>query len=1165
MRPIFLKVKGLHSFREEQEVDFQHLCGGGVFGIFGPTGSGKSSLLDAMTLALYGKVERANNNTQGIMNHAEDQLAVSFTFELGNAAGTKRYRVERRYKRTDEIKLKIATCRFIEIGEEEKVLADKDRDVTQQVQDILGLTVDDFTRAVVLPQGKFAEFLSLKGSERRQMLQRLFHLEKYGDLLTMKIRRRVEKTRAKVNELAAEQQGLGDASAEKLTMAKERLEQATAAFELMQTKAAEVEQLFEARKKIWEWQSEKLAVEEQLRLHKQNQDEILELEARLFQAQQAEKLRPYVEELSRAEKEAMHWEQNTQVLAEKLALAREDYAQAARELEEARERLARDEPVMTARLEQLKQAQELEADIFTLREEIARQRERVRHCLSALQQANDTYDKAKVTKDKAVAKQAELKKELQDKSVNPEERHRLHRAMQDKQTLVMHCTQREEFENDRKAIELRLFAAKRDKELSGDACRELDKQVEGAIREIESLYDQLSEEGCRLRHIYALTAELSAEHKQRLEEVAQQQLAVQLVQHLTDGHACPVCGSTNHPAPAQGRTESDSRIQESQEMIHLLTEAGREAKEAEHEVNGFLYRLDQLFQLLYGCFTSADSDGFANFRETSAAQEPLANAGQPDKIPNLSAAGDSLTADTRLAGSSLSEKWREEWQELKKSISMYRRRIGEVEQESRRLSQRYLQLQQQKIAADARHESEERSLDSQQRKIGEIDVKISTQTKEWHAAFSPLTLELVEQEAARIQTMDREAADLASRLERSIPFIEEKEKEISQLRDEIERQERERIRLETELSGKDQALEEKAGRLKLMVGEEDVRQLIRETEQRLALLREDVTNKAGREDAMRSTHQALENQMSAARQSFTLAQQRKAEAETAWHGVLAQTAFTSREEAERAFTDASLQLEWQERITFYRDTEKKLEHERFRIEKALNGQTLAEDEWERTKAKRDSIMEESERSGREKIRAERDLEDIEQRHARWKELEDERKELQDTLNRLEKLQYAFRGNTFIEYIAEEQLMQVSYEASMRLARLTRQRYAIEVDSSGGFVIRDDANGGVRRPVTTLSGGETFLTSLSLALALSSQIQLRGQYPLQFFFLDEGFGTLDQELLDTVVTALEKLHTDRLSVGIISHVPELRARLSRRLIVEPAEPSGRGSLVKHELL
>jgi exonuclease SbcC len=144
-------------------------------------------------------------------------------------------------------------------------------------------------------------------------------------------------------------------------------------------------------------------------------------------------------------------------------------------------------------------------------------------------------------------------------------------------------------------------------------------------------------------------------------------------------------------------------------------------------------------------------------------------------------------------------------------------------------------------------------------------------------------------------------------------------------------------------------------------------------------------------------------------------------------------------------------------------------------------------------------------------------------------------------------------------------MQVCRDASQRLGVLTRQRYALEVDSGGGFLIRDDANGGVKRPVSTLSGGETFLASLALALSLSAQIQLSGEYPLEFFFLDEGFGTLDHDLLDTVVTALENLHTDHLSVGVISHVPELRARLARRLVVEPAEASGRGSRLYLETL
>ncbi len=86
MRPIQLQMSGLQSYRELQTIDFSQLVDAGVFGIFGPTGSGKSSILDAITLSLYGKVERASGGTQAIMNHAEQTLFVSFTFELTNAA-----------------------------------------------------------------------------------------------------------------------------------------------------------------------------------------------------------------------------------------------------------------------------------------------------------------------------------------------------------------------------------------------------------------------------------------------------------------------------------------------------------------------------------------------------------------------------------------------------------------------------------------------------------------------------------------------------------------------------------------------------------------------------------------------------------------------------------------------------------------------------------------------------------------------------------------------------------------------------------------------------------------------------------------------------------------------------------------------------------------------
>ena len=154
---------------------------------------------------------------------------------------------------------------------------------------------------------------------------------------------------------------------------------------------------------------------------------------------------------------------------------------------------------------------------------------------------------------------------------------------------------------------------------------------------------------------------------------------------------------------------------------------------------------------------------------------------------------------------------------------------------------------------------------------------------------------------------------------------------------------------------------------------------------------------------------------------------------------------------------------------------------------------------------------------------------------------------------------ASRGNSFVEYISEERLRYIAQEASQTLAMLTKYRYSLELDTGQGFVVRDNANGGVCRAVSTLSGRD-LLTSLSLALALSKQIQLKGQSPLEFFFLDEGFGTLDSGLLDIVVDALERLSCKERIIGVISHVPELKNRIARRLIVEPPSMGGKGSRV-----
>ena len=125
--------------------------------------------------------------------------------------------------------------------------------------------------------------------------------------------------------------------------------------------------------------------------------------------------------------------------------------------------------------------------------------------------------------------------------------------------------------------------------------------------------------------------------------------------------------------------------------------------------------------------------------------------------------------------------------------------------------------------------------------------------------------------------------------------------------------------------------------------------------------------------------------------------------------------------------------------------------------------------------------------------------------------------------------------------------------------LTGGRYFLRYDKE--FKVGDNLDGGNLRAVKTLSGGETFLVSLSLALSLSAAICQKSLRPIEFFFLDEGFGTLDDKLVDTVMDVLGKL-SKTFAVGLISHVEELKHRIDNKLLVAGATESS-GSKVRVE--
>jgi exonuclease SbcC len=168
--------------------------------------------------------------------------------------------------------------------------------------------------------------------------------------------------------------------------------------------------------------------------------------------------------------------------------------------------------------------------------------------------------------------------------------------------------------------------------------------------------------------------------------------------------------------------------------------------------------------------------------------------------------------------------------------------------------------------------------------------------------------------------------------------------------------------------------------------------------------------------------------------------------------------------------------------------------------------------------------------------------------AKYQELEKELIEKQKRRAVCDELRTLLKSNRFLEFIASEYLQEICGDASVKLLELTNGRYFLEYDKE--FKVGDNLDAGNLRAVKTLSGGETFLVSLSLALSLSSAICNKSMRPIEFFFLDEGFGTLDGELVDTVMDVLGKLSRD-FAVGLISHVEELKHRIDNKILVTGA--------------
>lgn len=171
MRPLRLSLQGFTCFKEDQTLDFSRLD---LFAIVGPTGSGKTSLLDAMIFALYGGVPRIGQQGLGeLISHGRDRLAVTLDFRVGDRV----FRIVRvAHRRPVNNKALLEELR----DGTATPITDGTKNVDSEVQRIVGMPYEVFTQAVVLPQGEFARFLHSAPSQRQKILRDLLRHQVYG-------------------------------------------------------------------------------------------------------------------------------------------------------------------------------------------------------------------------------------------------------------------------------------------------------------------------------------------------------------------------------------------------------------------------------------------------------------------------------------------------------------------------------------------------------------------------------------------------------------------------------------------------------------------------------------------------------------------------------------------------------------------------------------------------------------------------------------------------------------------------------------------------------------------------------------------------------------------------------------------------------------------------
>lgn len=1002
MKPIKLTMQAFGPFAQTETIEFDKLGTNPLFLINGPTGSGKTSILDAICFALYG--ETTGNERQGIQmccDMAAPTLLTEVTLEF--SLHGKSYRVIRSPEqeapkaRGEGMTVRKHTAALYEITDEEKLITSKTTQVKTEVTNIIGLNETQFRQVMVLPQGKFRELLLATSKEREEIFGQLFQTDIYKKIEYALKDKASAISKAKDefdNQIRGALQVAGVSSEAELTEQREAL---SVQFESVQKQEQEsLAQLNAVKTELQKAEalSNEFKKREQaeiaLKQHLEQSDAVSSRQLQLDNAKKASKVElPYVT-LQSASKQTQELEQKVAKLSQDLTVANDAVKSKEGALQTAKEQAAQ-LPKLTEQQYQLEgmkgklvEKSELEKAInagltqksefeATLKKYIALKEKLT---LEA-QQGQKSLDQARVDVASIGTVEAEIKQQQ--------------RLMQDLQKLTG----------------LNQELAKLDA---------LTPSKQASVDQVKARYVELQRS--------ADTLELSWHNAQ----------AAVLAQRLRAGEMCPVCGSVEHPQPAQFVGEEVTK-----EQVQRARNTEREGQVA----------LNQLSNQLE--------------------QHNIAVGQYKQQIEQLSVElGQTASMDLSALQASM-QQLNERLQQLS-SINLV-----QLEQSVNELNQRCVTGEGKINDLQTQMAANESTIKVNQEQLAKLSASLD-------AKYS--SLEVLEQDIAATQ---KQIAELNTTFETAQNHLQQ------------------------------------------------------------AVLAK--TN--------------IESQLTTNQQWLNEALERLNTAKADWDQALQASAFEDEAQFLASKVDEAEMQVWQQEIDAFKQTQIKLEQTLADLSSELKDLALPDLEGLNVKL---NSTQQSYVEARNQLDSTRSLfERLEKVRNDIATLHDKNTKLEDEYKVFGTLYDVASGKTgsrisLHRFVLGVLLDDVLIQASQRLSLMSKGRYILARKTEGfkgaagrGLdLVVEDGYTGKTRDVATLSGGESFMAALALALGLSDVVQsYSGGIRLDTLFIDEGFGSLDPESLDLAIQTLVDLQQTGRMIGVISHVSELKEQMAQRIDVEPS--------------